>query len=420
MPLGGSPAAVDDLSSDPTQRSSESSGTSDSGSESASAGTPKSGGGDQSAAGTRRKSSPGSNASTAENDERGPRAAAARFGRSTLAASTANPNTVSTDPGFILANMALAGLLVLLILFPAHMFNSTLAENYDEVLGWFGPIERQLDKFRARRGTLPTSVVLGGMSVAGALLFGFLDPNFGMNMDSLALVLGLLASLVIVSCVYDIARARYLRTRYGVDSHVRSYPAGIVVATALVAISRLLHFTPGYLFGVFTALGFNREVDERDQGRGIAVASVWLLVTALACWLLWTPVSTAALAEHPGFAVLFLDAALSTTYIAGVQGLMFGLLPLRFLDGQKVLHWSRVGWGALVFLGVFAFVHTMGRPGRATPGKQTFWPLVVLFGGFTLASVAFWAYFRLRKPRHPKASSLEPPEGPDERELVNA
>jgi hypothetical protein len=334
----------------------------------------------------------------------------------------ADPRHISHDPIFVLGNLALAVVLVLLIAFPAHLFNNTLAENYDEVLGWLGPIERKLHHVKRMRGKVPTPIVLAGMGIGGSILFGLLDPDFGFNRASLALVLGLLAALVMVSTVYDVARARYMRKHFGVVASVRGYPAGMAVAAVLVVFSRLAHFTPGYLFGVFTALGFNQPVDEKEDGKGLAVAASSLLGVAFLCWMLWIPVSAAAEKASPDFVTLFLDAALSTIWIAGVQGVIFGLLPLKFLDGQKVFHWSRVGWGVLYGLGMFAFVHTMVRPGSGVDQKS-FLPALMVFLGFTFLSVLFWGYFRFRTPR-PKAEDEPPPEGGgeggDDRVLVDA
>ena len=346
-----------------------------------------------------------------------PQSLSAEYGRSTLSSSTATPKEVSTDPTFVMQNLVLTLFLLLLSTYPAYLFNSTLAENYDEVMGWMGPMQRRMERLRAARGRWGTPVVLGLSAVVGALLFGLLDPNLGWNMPSLALLTGLAASIILVSAVYDVARARFLRRNYGIESSLRAYPAGLVVAAILVLFSRVAHFTPGYLFGVFTALGFSSQVDKRKDGKGVAVAALWLLAMATACWFLWVPVSEAAGKPHAGFVPLFLDATLATTWVVGVQSVVFGLMPLRFLDGEKVKAWSRTGWAALYALGMFAFVHSMIRPGTKVDG-DSFYSAMVLFVGFTVFAVSFWAYFRLRIK--PDEGASPPADGPDDKELVDA
>ena len=318
---------------------------------------------------------------------------------------------------FVFENLVLTLFLLLLSTYPAYLFNSTLAENYDGVMGWLGPAQRKIDRFRARRGTFPMPVVLGASGVAGALLFGLLDPNLGFNMPSFALLLGLFASVVIVSGVYDVARARYMHHHFGIGSNLRGYPAGLVVAAVLVLLSRAAHFTPGYLFGVFTALGFASQVDKRKDGKGVAVAALWLLGVATLSWFLWVPVADAASEPDADFVVLFLDATLATVWVVGIQSVVFGLMPLRFLDGEKAKSWSFAGWAAIYGLGMFAFVHSMIRPGAKVDG-DSFWTAIVLFASFTVFAVVFWAFFRFRTPR--PTDPAPPADGPEGKELVDA
>jgi hypothetical protein len=78
------------------------------------------------------------------------------------------------------------------------------------------------------------------------------------------------------------------------------------------------------------------------------------------------------------------------------------MLPMRFLDGRKVLRWSRTAWSLLFFLGVFATVHVLLRPGSGYVGKASGTVTIgvmSLFAAFGLISVGLWAYFRFRPQR---------------------
>ncbi|WP_426571063.1 Ig-like domain repeat protein [Aquihabitans sp. McL0605] len=345
------------------------------------------------------------------------RSLSAKWGRSALAMSTADPTEISTDPGFVLQNVLLTMFLLLFSVYPAYIINNTLAENYDEVLGWFGPVDRRIERFRSKRGKIPAPIVLGLSGLIGAILYSFLDPNIGLNMPSAALFLGLFASTLTISGVYDVARKRYLHHHYGYVSSLRGYPIGVFIGIILVVFSRAAHFTPGYLFGVFTALGFSREIDRRHDGRGVAAAAVWLFGIAVASWFLWIPVANAAAKPYAGFVPLFLDTTLATIWVVGIQTIVFGLMPLRFLDGEKVLYWSKAGWAAVYGLGMFAFVHSMVRPGTKVDG-DSFTSAVVLFVGFTLFAGSFWAYFRFRTSD--PGDTERPTEGPEADALIDA
>ena len=79
-----------------------------------------------------------------------------------------------------------------------------------------------------------------------------------------------------------------------------------------------------------------------------------------------------------------------------------GMLPMKFLDGRKVFKWSRTAWAVLFFLGVFATVHVLLRPGSGYVGSTSDGVSVsvaALFAFFGIGSILFWAYFRLRPER---------------------
>jgi uncharacterized membrane protein YidH (DUF202 family) len=87
-----------------------------------------------------------------------------------------------------------------------------------------------------------------------------------------------------------------------------------------------------------------------------------------------------------------------------------GLLPLRFLNGAKVVAWSRTAWAALFGLALFGTLHVLLAPGSGYVGStnRVKVSVVVLYVGFGLASFAFWAYFRFRPESWIPAAALEP------------
>ncbi|MGH2408169.1 MAG: hypothetical protein ACRDF7_08850, partial [Candidatus Limnocylindrales bacterium] len=98
------------------------------------------------------------------------------------------------------------------------------------------------------------------------------------------------------------------------------------------------------------------------------------------------------------------EAVLAALVVAGIEGIVFGLLPLRFLKGAPIFLWHRWLWALLYAVGLFAFVAVLINPinGFLTPSKQTNVATAMgLFVAFGLVSVLFWAYFRFR-PARPK------------------
>ena len=100
--------------------------------------------------------------------------------------------------------------------------------------------------------------------------------------------------------------------------------------------------------------------------------------------------------------VLVLDALLSGTFIAGLEGLLFVLIPLKFMDGDTLYRWNKAIWAAAFGLMAFLVFQLIIRPGNDftdTSTKTNWWTVWALFVGFGLFSVAFWAYFRFRSAR---------------------
>lgn len=148
------------------------------------------------------------------------------------------------------------------------------------------------------------------------------------------------------------------------------FPWAIVIAGLCVAVSRLADFQPGYLHGGIVAATF---------------------------------VGTSA-----GLGILVLDSFLVVTFVGALEGVLINLLPMRFLDGLKLMKWNRWVWTGLLLVGLLPFLHVLLSPGSgyiATSDIVPFFTMAALFVGFGLFSIAFWAYFRFRKPREEKEAA---------------
>ncbi|MGH9024190.1 MAG: FGLLP motif-containing membrane protein, partial [Acidimicrobiia bacterium] len=201
--------------------------------------------------------------------------------------------------------------------------------------------------------------------------------------------------------------------RYRQWGRLAVLPGSAVVAAACVGFSRLLHFLPGYLFGLIAGFTFRHEEDERTKGRLTAAGCLFILLVAIAAWIARGPVSTAAAGPGAGPGLFALEALLTAVFLLGLESLLFGLLPLRFLNGSKVVAWSRTAWAALFGLALFGSVHVLLAPGSGYVGstsKRTTIGVVLLYVGFGLGSFAFWAYFRYR-PQSWIPASARGPEG---------
>jgi len=258
--------------------------------------------------------------------------------------------------------VGLVALLILIVLFPNQIFNSTFEEHYEEIKGWFR-LPRVLSPLgRAWRAVHRRTLGLVVFAVIGAFLLALLEPDFGLNRGWISTLVGLGVGLAVVTLAFDLPQLLYVRARSGQRGWLQVLPASLVVAVAGVALSRAVGFYPGYLYGLIAAYKWQEKLEEREEARAIAISAGWVLGVSLAAWFAWIPIGHMAEKAHPGLAVTVADAVLATVFIMGIEGLAIGFLPMRFLDGGKVYRWSRPVWGAIYGASALVFVLVLLNP----------------------------------------------------------
>jgi hypothetical protein len=340
--------------------------------------------------------------------------AAVRAGRrSAVPASLQSPSEALKNAGHVAQNALLAALLVLLLVFPSQLFNSTFDEHHERIeSAW-------RRRFRRPRGERASTQELRAAAylvvvLVGALLAGFLDPHFGLHTASVALFVGVIVSTLFATTLGGLINREYRRIRHQpTHATLVAVPAGLVIAFVGVVVSRSVHFQPGYLYGLVGGFSFIVALDQRDEGRSQFVAFVVRLLMAIVAWVLFVPVSHAANHLHPNVGVLVVDAFLAAVFIGGIEGALFSLVPLRFLPGHHVSRWSWTAWAVLAFATAFLFVDVLLRPQGGYLGRSSTASGLVTYGLFTLfgvASVAFWGWFRTHPDPEP---SSEPEVAPN-------
>ena len=316
-------------------------------------------------------------------------------------ASVPTANQLSFDATTIGTSALLALLFLLLAAFPGQLFNKTYEEHEEEIGRWFARggklgarVRGAIGRFWNMRFGVLTFVVLS------AILYGFLSPSFGVNGQSLASLAGILVGLFIVILTFELPLWLTHRRVFRERGKVRVIPMTIMVGVLCVIASRVTSFQPGYLYGLVVGYVFSNHLELRDEARAHAWTAVWMLVVSLAAWLLLPfvdqNVNTQQLLD------IGVSAALATIFVAGLEGILFELVPLRFLRGQVVFAWRKSVWAVLFGSAAFLFAYIMLEPNVGYLGSTRVSPLlpaVILFAVFGLASVAFWGYFRFRRER---------------------
>ncbi len=318
---------------------------------------------------------------------------------SSFGTSLPTPAAVGSSVTALLLSALLVLGLVLLVVFPSQLFNRTYDENHERIRSWW---ERRLPWTRSRRQSAETRALHGVLGLAaavivGALLGTLLDPAAGFNARSAALFLGIVLSFSLLITLSALVTAAYRRARKrGTRWEMRALPSGLLVAAACVLVSRLVNFQPGYLYGIIGGIAFAGTLPRNDEGHLVALTSATTMLVAVIAWLIWVPVAVAAARGEAGFGIALLANTLSALFVGGLSGVVIGLVPIRFLPGEKLAAWHRGVWATVFALAMFGLVQIMLRPqsSSAHVASVPLWTTVGLFLGFGAASVAFWGYFR--------------------------
>jgi len=363
--------------------------------------------------------------------------------------SVPTPAEVARDPVAVAETIAIAAGIVIFVPFPGILFNRTLEENYDEIVArvrrtrqrlrglfamlWLLMVRRQGGRSSSPRQprdfesrspavqTYPereqtpegmfwrTPLGIALFLLLSSLLYGFLDPTFGPDLKSIAAFAGLALGLVVTLLVFCAPIALAYR-RSAIPFSLSALPGTLVVGLACVLVTRLTDFQPGYLYGLVITFVVAHKLSLAAEGKAMAIATASALVVAAAAWfgLLWVEPLNPAQGD-PSLRLIAFQTALVMGLVTGVELAVFGMVPVRFLPGEKVYHWNRRAWASLLGVAVLGFVYILINPRQGYLADATRTPMltiVVLLLSFGLGSVLFWAYFRFR--RIPAASTLMP------------
>jgi hypothetical protein len=336
---------------------------------------------------------------------------------------TVPSESVATITDRLPQDLLLVAILGLLMVFPAQIFNSTYEENHERISRFAGRFRRRR---RAEEGSAPAApgrfrrvavfVVSAGL---GTVLGGLLDPEFGANRATAALLIGVFVALLAAVAVATVAAWVFRTARHRPHHwYLRAIPSGLVVAVACVLVSRLTDFAPGYLYGLLGGAVFAGVLEKRTEGRAESVTLLAGLLVALGAWVAFEPVAHAANAANPNLGVLVADSLLGCLFIGGIEGMLFSLVPLRFLPGHRLKQWGWVPWALLTALTLYVFVHVLLVPSAGYLGRSTSASTnvtVALFIAFGVLSMGFWAWFRFR----PEKSGIPGPSaGPPDDAVV--
>ncbi|MDX6680847.1 MAG: TolB protein, partial [Solirubrobacteraceae bacterium] len=290
--------------------------------------------------------------------------------RSSVSSSLVRPDQLYLSRTDIERSAGIGVLLLLLLGLPARLFNQTVTANRRELAGWFAPVRDAFDAITpgAVRGLLGFA---GVSAVIATGIYAFLDPQFPNKPGAAEYALGMLLAFGVLVGLQLVTWRRYVHRHLPeVAGGWSVYPGQVAVSIMCVAVSRIAHFVPGLVFGMSGGYQPRRPLSVPHAGRRALLSYSWLLAISLTAWAASIPIARAA--DHAGASavVLVLDAALAVLALGGMQSVVFGLVPLMFMDGEKLYRWRRSVWLGLWSVGVLWMAIVVINPALSHHGHD--------------------------------------------------
>jgi hypothetical protein len=333
--------------------------------------------------------------------------------RSSIVSSFPSLNQLSTSPETIGTNVVLSLSALFLILLACAIFNETLEENgpaLERMLiaasgpfrGWFGesgpaPAEDGLGAAAGSSHRLLKTVLLLGLTGG---IYSAIDPDFGLNTATLALALSLSISLGLLTLLFEGGKILVSSRMFHGSGSLRLHPLGIAVAVGSVFISRLSNMHPGIVLG-FVAGAVVSGPNPRQDGAITYVPMIALFLFSLLALGLVEPLRAVSNGSSEWYAVIPETVAV-TVFVAGIEGLLFNLLPLTFMEGRSVWDWNRVAWTLLTAPVAFVFFHVVINRTHSYDSALEETTTIALFAAcaaFVAVAALFWLMCRFWLPK---------------------
>jgi hypothetical protein len=260
-----------------------------------------------------------------------------------------------------------------------------------------------------RSQQVPVAAAVVVASLVSALLYGFLQPTFGVDRASLALLLGVALALLLLNGLERVGQVVYLSRAHRVGASLHLFPGFALVALVCVVVSRVTGLQPGLLLGPLVTVRVSQQIERALRGRALFLVFTGVAAVATAAWVTRSDVMDMA-AALGSFGAQVVGVTWTTLIVSGVLVVAFNMMPLTFLAGSTVLAWSKPAWAGLAAFGALGFAHLVLRP-AAAPGslaRRTTY-LLCLLAVYLVVALAFWAWFRFRPPGGAEAKPVSGP-----------
>lgn len=301
---------------------------------------------------------------------------------------------VVANPVALCFAAALALAIMLLVAVPAEALNSAIESNSSQL----GRLFTRIDDATTRatewfvRVTRTPAFAAAILVIITAIIFGFIDPQFGFDATSIRLVGSMALALFIVTFVASRITSLIIGRAWSLASSISMQPATLLFSIIGVIIARALEFSPGFLIGLVIGLQLSEHAAELQRVRTISIKIGVIVGLGVIAWLAYSVLLWAQGSGDPTPVSAFAQDTLVAVTAEGITAALIILLPIGYLDGRTLFERSRRLW-VITFLGVAAVFSLLVLP-TAMLGDEVadlgVWSIVLLAFAATAIGATVW------------------------------
>jgi hypothetical protein len=303
----------------------------------------------------------------------------------------------------VLESLALGALLVVLVGFPAELFNRTYEENEERIRGGLSRMTRKKER-ETGSVTQPWAVFI--FFAVAAAFTTLVDPTFDFGWTGATVFAGFAVAIPLTMAAYAYPAEWYERQASKITGRFRVITLALLVAAALTVMSRLVHFVPGYVYGLIAGFAATRKPSKSRDAKSVLAGVACVFGLSVVAWILWGKYGAVAQGLHASHAERIIGAVLAQLTVLGITSVVFGLMPFTFMDGYRLRTWNLASWIGVYAVAAFCFALVLIRSNRVVLQKHNlpvaFAEPFILFAVFAVLSVLFWLYFQL----HPSPENV--------------
>ncbi|MBA4346038.1 MAG: hypothetical protein C0419_05975 [Microbacterium sp.] len=314
-----------------------------------------------------------------------------------------NPVALVAGGGFALA-------LLLLVAIPSELLNSTLASGGHRLGRGYLAIQGALARVNDRLTAMTRTPLLsaGLLVVVLSIIFGFNDPDYGLDAVSVRLTLSMATSIFIVYCLSALLSGAIMKRLWGIRSQLEMLPTALLLAVLGVVIARLINFTPGFLIGLAIGLAIIGTVPAALRAKAVLLQFGVTFAVGMTAYIAYSVLRgiPGLLDTLPG---VFIDDTLVAIVAESLTGLLIVLLPLAFFNGRELWAQSKVLW-VVSFMVVATAFSAIVLPTATEQVGSVFdlVPWLIPVAIYAVVVFALWGWLSLeeRKAQHAAAAAL--------------